>query len=101
MQQITWVEVTWQDITGHDAPWVSTEEAMSIQPTQMVSVGTILRERDEYLVIAGTVDVEGAYGNINAIPRGCIKAVKALGRDEQIPEGTGGGEGTKGFVEKI
>lgn len=75
-----WVLIHWLDITSFEAPWASKDEAESLTPTQMWSAGVILKSTSTYLVLAGTVDPEGegAYGNVNAIPKGTIESIRVL-----------------------
>lgn len=74
-----WVLVHWLDITSCEHPWISKEEAAELQPTEMWSAGFIVKESDKALVIAGTVEpTDGAFGNVNAIPKGVVISVRPL-----------------------
>ena len=77
---MNWVLVHWMDITSFELPWASKDEASDLAPTQMWSSGVILKDTPDYLVLAGTVDPcgDGSYGNVNAIPKGCIKSIRVL-----------------------
>jgi hypothetical protein len=73
-QGIPLVMVHWQDITGHERPWLDPEEALEMQPAPMVSVGLLVHLNDDYLTIAGTWETgdEQQFGNVNCIPRGAV-----------------------------
>ena len=76
---MSWILVHWLDITSCEHPWMSKEEAASLEPTEMWSAGTLVTEDDKCLVIAGTVEpTDGSYGNVNAIPKGVIISVRPL-----------------------
>lgn len=62
--------VKWLDITSQSEPWISLEEAISMKPAVMVSLGWIIKETLEYITIASTVDTEEELvGDVNCIPR--------------------------------
>jgi hypothetical protein len=75
-----WVLIHWLDITSFEQPWASKEEASELLPVKMWSAGVILKETDDHIVAAGTVDPvdEGSYGNVNAIPKGVIISIRTL-----------------------
>ena len=53
--------ILWTDITGQERPWLTHEEAISLE-------------------VCSTMDTEEEhYGNVNAIPRGVILAIRDLG----------------------
>ena len=66
------IAVTWTDTVGHpdNDVWMTCDEAKDLKP-----------ERDDFIVIASTKSVDDdddCFGNVNAIPRPCIKTVVAL-----------------------
>ena len=72
--------ILWTDITGQERPWLTHEEAISLEPILMKTVGYIIHEDDEKIVVCSTMDTEEEhYGNVNAIPRGVILAIRDLG----------------------
>ena len=71
--------VVWLDIAGKDDAWVDISEAKSMKPGRMISSGWLLREAEEYIVLASSLDTqEGLAGNINAIPRCVIETIKKI-----------------------
>ena len=72
--------ILWTDISGQERPWLTHEEAISLEPILMKTVGYIIHEDDEKIVVCSTMDTEEEhYGNVNAIPRGVILAMRDLG----------------------
>ena len=72
--------ILWNDISGQERPWLTHEEAISLEPILMRTVGYIIHEDDEKIVVCSTMDTEEEhYGNLNAIPRGVILAMRDLG----------------------
>ena len=72
--------ILWNDISGQERPWLTHEEAISLEPILMKTVGYIIHEDDEKIVVCSTMDTEEEhYGNVNAIPRGVILAMRDLG----------------------
>ena len=77
------IAVTWTDTVGHpdNDVWMTCDEAKELKPVDMTSIGYLLVERDDFIVIASTKSVDDdddCFGNVNAIPRPCVKAVVAL-----------------------
>ena len=72
--------ILWNDISGQERPWLTHEEAISLEPILMKTVGYIIHEDDEKIVVCSTMDTEEEhYGNVNAIPRGVILAMRDIG----------------------
>ena len=62
--------VKWLDITSQSEPWISLEEAKSMKPAVMVSLGWIIKETPDFITFASTVDTEEELvGDVNCIPR--------------------------------
>lgn len=76
------VQVEWLDITSHDGAWLDMKEAEEYAPTPMKTVGFLLKEDPEYIVVVSTIaDSLDSVGSTNAIPRGCIQSVTKLLRE--------------------
>jgi hypothetical protein len=72
--------ILWTDISGQERPWLTHEEAVSLEPILMKTVGYIIHEDDEKIVVCSTMATdEEHYGNLNAIPRGVIIAMRDIG----------------------
>lgn len=72
------VFVLWRDICGNEKPWVDLEEAKGIDTILMQTLGWLIEQSEDRVVIAGTlsrpgVDQDELAGNLNAIPTGCIQ----------------------------
>ena len=73
------VVVVWLDIAGKDEAWVEISEAKAMKPGRMVTSGWVLKEEENYIVLASSLDTqEGLAGNINAIPRCVIEPIRKV-----------------------
>jgi len=73
------VIVDWLDITSHDGAWLDIEEAKKYVPSRMRTVGFLLKEEPDYIVVVSTVsDDLDTVGSANAIPRGCLISISPL-----------------------
>ena len=72
------VEVTWDDASSLEHGWVDPADE-KLQPQLVKTVGFLVSESDQYLVIASTTDGTWVNGRFQ-IPRGMVKAVKPLRR---------------------
>lgn len=74
--------IRWTDITSYDGSWMGLEEAKALKPAQMETLGWIIKEDEDYIVIASTLDSgEDIVGSINAIPRGVISEIRLNPRE--------------------
>ena len=73
------VVVVWLDIAGKDEAWVEISAAKAMKPGRMVTSGWVLKEEENYIVLASSLDTqEGLAGNINAIPRCVIETIRKV-----------------------
>ena len=72
------VEVTWDDASSLEHGWVDPADE-KLQPQLVKTVGFLVSESDQYLVIASTTDGTWVNGRFQ-IPRGMVKSVKPLRR---------------------
>ena len=75
------VIVRWIDIASHDGAWMDYSDAVTMKPIQVETVGWVIKENPEYIVVAASISPdkeESVTGSINAIPRGCISFIKDL-----------------------
>lgn len=80
------VMVTWEDIQGHERPWVDLEEAEELEPILMRTVGFLMAHDHNKVVIASTLsDPVGLAGNVNSIPTGCVMSIRRLTESDQKP----------------
>ena len=78
------VIVEWLD-TNSGCEWEDPEELENWEPALCYSVGWIINENDDYVVILADHSEAGrgrhekpGYGGHRAIPRGCIKRVRRI-----------------------
>lgn len=73
------VLIVWLDIAGKDDAWMDITDAKSMKPGRMITSGWVLKETEDYIVVASSLDMnEGIVGNINAIPRCVIESTKKI-----------------------
>lgn len=70
----TLVVVEWRDIIGTSG-W---EKPSDVNPPTFWTVGYIIKEDDNTVKLAHTVDEKGNWSGITAFPSGCIKSIKKL-----------------------
>lgn len=67
------VLIQWVDITGADGPWSDLEEAKELTPALMTSIGRVVVDREDSVVIASTWGSDGELGNLNCIPKSAVR----------------------------
>lgn len=80
-----WKMIIWDDITSSEMPWMDQSEASELRPAMILSVGTVVNETDEFLTLAGSMGTEGEIGNVNCIPKACIRRQVTLFQSHQEP----------------
>ena len=75
-QHFDLIEVVWDDASGLRHGWLArTEQA---EPYVALSVGFLIRETAEHIIIAQDTDGEGGHNGRSQIPRGMVKKIKVL-----------------------
>ena len=71
------VLVHWIDIIGEDHnPWSSLEQAKDMKPEPISTIGKVVEDNDEFMVVASSWnDQGGLLGNLNCIPKGVVQSV--------------------------
>jgi len=71
------VLVHWIDIIGDDHnPWSSLEQAKDMKPEPISTIGKVVEDNDEFMVVASSWnDQGGLLGNLNCIPKGVVQGV--------------------------
>lgn len=91
-QHYDMVEVTWNDAAGLRHGWTAKEE--KLVPQLALSVGFLIAEDDNHIMIASDTDEEGSHNGRTQIPRGMVVRLKILrkkDKDEKtIPEAVQG-----------
>jgi hypothetical protein len=74
-----WVVVHWSDIVGVEDAWITQADAEELMPAQMITAGWVIKDTEDYLVIASTLEEAEAplLGNVNVIPKGVIRRIEA------------------------
>ncbi len=73
------VKVVWIDTNGIDDSWVSREDVLDITPIEMETIGYLVENDDVFVTVSGTVsDCRELFGNVNCIPRCCVRSIQPL-----------------------
>ena len=71
------VVVTWTDIASR-ADWMDQEEAEKCLPETCLTVGWIVAENEENIVLADSATASGDWGGTTVIPKSVIKKKKKI-----------------------
>lgn len=82
-QKFDLVEVVWNDASELTSGW--TDKLDEDAPALALSVGFLVRETKEHIVIAQDLDEEGHHNGRSQIPRGMVKKMKVL-RKKDTPK---------------
>ena len=77
-------EVVWDDAAGLRHGWTAKEE--KLEPQLCLSVGFLIRENADHIMIASDTDAEGSHNGRTQIPRGMIKKIKILRKADKVKE---------------
>lgn len=78
-------EVWWDDAAGLRHGWM--ERTEKPKPQMVISVGFLIVDEPDHIIIAQDTDDNGAHNGRTQIPRGMVKKMKLLRRkDEKKPE---------------
>ena len=75
-QHYDMVEVTWDDAAGFRDGWK--DKTDPIEPQLALSVGFLIVDAPDHIIIAGDTDERGAHNGRTQIPRGMVKRIKVL-----------------------
>lgn len=76
LQHYQLVEVIWDDAAGLRHGWTAKEE--KLEPQLCISVGFLIRENADHIMIAQDTDADGSHNGRTQIPRGMVKRLKVL-----------------------
>jgi hypothetical protein len=84
-QKYPLVEVWWDDATHLELGWKTAEEfkAEVLQPEIVMSVGFLIAETPDHVVIAMDVDKEGQHNQRGQIPRSMVKRMRVIRKPDQ------------------
>lgn len=75
-QKYPMVEVVWDDASELLAGW--TDEIEKTEPQLALSVGFLIIDAKDHIVIAQDLDEHGQHNGRSQIPRGMVKRIKVL-----------------------
>lgn len=70
------VMVYWDDATELPAGW--TDEVGKVEPAMALSVGFLIKETRDHIILALDIDPNGHHNGRSQIPRGMVKKIKVL-----------------------
>jgi hypothetical protein len=70
------VEVIWDDAAGLRHGWEDKVE--KLEPQLCMSVGFLIFENTDHIILAMDMDAEGNHNGRSQIPKGMVKAVRVL-----------------------
>ena len=74
-------EVKWLDAYEMESGWQNLEDAIKIKPPEISSVGYVLKETQEYIILAadiGSDQMDNDVGRVTVIPGQWILEVKII-----------------------
>ena len=82
------VEVVWDDAAAMTHGWKTKEEfdKESVIPELMLSVGFLIKETPDHIIIAMDVDRDGGSNQRSQIPRSMVKKIKILKKADEVKE---------------
>lgn len=75
------VEIVWDDAAGLRHGWTAKEE--KLEPYICLSVGFLIRETEDHILIAQDTDGDGSHNGRSQIPRGMVKKLKVLRKKDE------------------
>ena len=72
------VVIEWEDITGNSEPWFTVQDALDLEPARMTTVGWLISDQADFIIISSTLGDKEEAGDINCIPKSVIKIKKEL-----------------------
>lgn len=70
------IEITWEDASELTSGWSA--EIERTEPALALSVGFLIRDTKDHIVIAQDIDPEGHHNGRSQIPKGMVKILKVL-----------------------
>lgn len=80
-QHYDMVEVVWDDAAGFRDGWK--DKIDPIEPQLALSVGFLVVDDPEHIILASDTDERGAHNGRTQIPRGMVKKIKVLRKKDQ------------------
>lgn len=80
-QHYAMVEVIWDDAAGFRDGWK--DKTDPIEPQLAVSVGFLIVDTPDHIILASDTDERGAHNGRTQIPRGMVKRIKTLRKKDE------------------
>ena len=77
--EIKLVRLQWIDIIRPDETWMFIEEVKKLEPAVITTMGWVVHYTEDYVTIASSLGDDKQLGDINCIPRSCIRSIEYLG----------------------
>lgn len=79
-QKYNLVEVIWDDATSLSQGWKEREDfdKEEIKPEIVLSVGFLVKQSDDYLILAMDTDGDGDHASRSQIPMGMVRKLKII-----------------------
>lgn len=74
--------ITWLDIVSFEGTWIELDEAKEYKPTNMQTIGWIIKDEPSYIVVVSSKDDEDLVGSVSAIPKCVIQSMKDVSINE-------------------
>jgi hypothetical protein len=88
-QHYDMVEVWWDDAAGLRHGWMARTEP--VKPQMVVSVGFLIIDNPDHIIIAQDTDENGDHNGRTQIPWGMVKKIKVLRKKDKKEEEIGTG----------
>ena len=76
------VEVIWNDASDLTGGWA--KEIGEDEPALALSVGFLIRQTQEHIIIALDTDSDGHHNGRSQIPRGMVKKMRVLRKKDEV-----------------
>lgn len=80
-QHYDMVEVIWDDAAGFKDGWKDKPDP--IEPQLALSVGFVIVDTTDHIILASDTDDRGAHNGRTQIPRGMVRKIKVLRKKDQ------------------
>lgn len=82
-QQYPLIEVWWNDAMEMPSGWIEATEVIEIKPCIVLSIGFLVKETDEYIIIA--IDThDGGHNGRSQIPKGMVKHMRVIRKADTV-----------------
>ena len=72
------VVVEWEDITSNTEPWLCLAEALELKPARMTTIGWLIADNEDSIIVASSLGDEKEVSDVNCIPKSVIKTKRTV-----------------------